>query len=92
MTPINPVTLGDLHRRKVNLWAWCNDCSHNRELPLPALIARFGSGQTAAGVAAWARCSACGSRRVETRPAYQSQGVVSSHRWKGRPGPAADDD
>ncbi len=91
MTPVTPVTLGDLERRGVDLWAWCNDCCHNRVLALGALIGRFGPGQTAAGIAAWARCSACGSRRVETRPAYESEGVVSSHRWHGRADPAADE-
>ena len=85
MVPVKPVTLGDLRQRGIDLRAWCNDCSHNRALPVDDLIDRFGISQTAAGIAAWARCSACGSRRVETRPAYESQGVVSSHRWQGRP-------
>ena len=72
MVPIKPVTLGDLRERGIELWAWCNDCSHNRVLPLDNLIDRFGIAQTAASIAAWARCSACDSRRVETRPAYES--------------------
>ncbi len=90
MSRAKPVTLKELHNRKVGVWAWCNDCCHNRVLPVGPLLERFGPGQTAAGIAAWARCSACGSRRVETRPEHESHGVVSSHRWRGRRGGAPD--
>ena len=86
MEPFKPVTLDDLRRRRLDLWAWCNDCCHNRVLALAPLLARFGPGQTASGVAAWVRCSRCGSRRVETRPAYEGGGLVSNHHWQRPPG------
>lgn len=82
MPEVKPVTLEQLRRKGLDVWVWCNDCEHNRVLPLTPLLARFGPGQPVVELAAWARCTRCGSRRAETRPAHGGHGVVANHRWR----------
>ncbi|MEI9899215.1 MAG: DUF3800 domain-containing protein [Hyphomicrobium sp.] len=61
-----PVTLSDLMREEKLLWVYCNDCGRERDLapaslpvppdtPVPDVGKRM-------------RCSACGSRKINTKP------------------------
>ena len=61
-----PVTLDDLIRESKLLWGYCRDCCRERDvdlatIPLPPEfpVPEVGSRM---------RCSACGSRAVETKP------------------------
>lgn len=60
------VTLGDLARAGRTVWAYCLDCFRERDLtpaklPLPTTFAVPDVGKRL-------KCSACGSRRIQTKP------------------------
>ena len=66
-TMTGPVTLADLSREGRKMWTYCTECGRERDLdpgslplppgtPVPGLGRRF------------MKCSACGSRKVDTRP------------------------
>jgi len=64
--PTYPVTLGDLVREDKLLWVYCCDCYHERDVnpatvPLPAET-------PVADVGNHMRWSACGSRKINTKP------------------------
>ena len=64
--PPGPVTLDDLIREDKLLWVYCCDCCHERDVnpatvPLPAETPVPVVGKRM-------KCSACGSRKVDTRP------------------------
>jgi len=64
--PTGPVTLGDLNREDKLLWVYCRDCYHERDInpatvPLPP-------GTPVPEVGTHMKCSARGSRKVDSRP------------------------
>ncbi len=69
-----PVTLADLIRDGKLMWVYCCDCCRERDIdpstlslpddtPVPNLGRRF------------MKCSACGSRKVDTRPELYPGGI-----------------
>ena len=72
-----PVTLGDLIHDGKLMWVYCLDCCRERDidprgLRLPATTPVPGLGRR------HMRCSACGSRKIETRPELYPGGVVAA--------------
>ncbi|MEQ1716199.1 MAG: hypothetical protein ABL907_09475 [Hyphomicrobium sp.] len=74
-----PVTIGDLMRSGRLMWTYCTACGHERDLdpatlplppdtPVPGLGCRH------------MRCTACGSRKVDTKPELCPGGVVASRK------------
>jgi hypothetical protein len=64
--PGPPVTLGDLIREDKLLWVYCCDCGRERDVtpatvPLPPET-------PVPDVAKHMKCSACGSRKINTKP------------------------
>ncbi len=74
-----PATLADLKAQGVDVFCWCNRCSHNAVLPLASLIPRLGPQCPVPEVGARLVCSSCGARDVATRPAWKGLGQVTSH-------------
>jgi len=77
MTP-GPVTLSDLIRDKRLMWTYCRVCGRERDLdpasiPLPPDHPVFAIGKRM-------RCTACGSREIETKPEQCPGGVVAARR------------
>ena len=66
MLPAGPVTLDDLARAGKLLWVYCCDCGRERDVdplsvPLPPNF-------PVPSVATRMKCSACGSRKINTKP------------------------
>lgn len=72
-------TLGELAGQGVDVFCWCNRCSHNAVLETPALVARLGPMTPVPEVGARLRCSGCGAKDVATRPAWPGLGQVARH-------------
>lgn len=79
-----PVRLGDLAREGKLLWGYCRACGRERDIdpatiPLPAAVPVPEIGRRM-------RCTACGSRRIDTRPELYPGGIVAwRERWSGAP-------
>jgi len=78
-------TLGDMAVHGLDVWCWCNGCSHHAVLETVALVNRLGGEQSVPNVADHAYCGRCGSREVETRPNWPTVGVVTQHSPNSRP-------
>jgi len=76
---IKAMTLGDLKDSQVDIFCWCNRCSHNAVLPLDRLLPELGPTVAVPEIGARLRCSGCGSKDVATRPAWPSLGQVTRH-------------
>lgn len=76
---LRPANLADLRAQGVDVFCWCNRCSHNAVLPLDSLIPRLGPQCPVPEVGARLVCSSCGARDVATRPAWKGLGQVTSH-------------
>ena len=74
-----PATLEHLREQTVDVLAWCNACGHNAVVPLRALIIKLGPRYPVPEVKRVVRCSACGSKDVETRPHWPAVGVISRY-------------
>ena len=61
-----PVTIGDLKLAGLRLQAHCMECGHER--PLDLCRVALPEALTAAEAGSRLKCSACGSRRIYTRP------------------------
>lgn len=61
-----PVTIGDLKMAGRRLHAHCMECGHER--PLDLCRVALPEAMTAAEAGSRLKCSACGSRRIYTRP------------------------
>jgi hypothetical protein len=71
------VTLADLTREMKSMWTYCNECGRERDvdpnaLPLPAGTLVPGLGRR------FMKCSACGSRNVDTKPEIYPGGIVAA--------------
>lgn len=61
-----PVTIGALRREGKRLWVYCLDCC--REAEIPASDLPFDDAQPVPTAGKRMKCSACGGRRIDTRP------------------------
>ena len=75
----SPATLGNLKDQELDVLAWCNACGHNAVLALGPLVDRLGRDHPVPDVRQVMRCSECGSREVDTRPAWQTPGGASRY-------------
>lgn len=73
------ITLGELEREGLDVFCWCNRCSHSAAVALALLLAQLGPETTVPEVGARMRCSGCGGKDVATRPAWPSLGPVARH-------------
>ena len=74
-----PMTLGDLAHIEIDVFCWCNRCSHNAIVGTARLTAELGPGYPVPEVGARMRCTSCGSRDVATRPNWPGLGSVTNH-------------
>ncbi|MDP6344326.1 MAG: hypothetical protein QF578_02170 [Alphaproteobacteria bacterium] len=73
-------SLAELAVQGVPVAAWCQACGHHRLLPVTELLRRLHGRTRVGAVARRLCCTACGGRRIETRPHYRGLGVVAGHR------------
>ncbi|EKV32313.1 hypothetical protein C882_2391 [Caenispirillum salinarum AK4] len=74
-----PMTLWNLVQFGIDVFCWCNRCSHHAVLPVRVLAVQMGPATPVPAVAAHVVCSGCGGREVATRPAWPPRGPVSRH-------------
>ncbi len=74
-----PATLADLLAQGVDVFCWCNRCSHNAVLPLQSLLPVLGPQCPVPEVGARLVCTSCGCKDIATRPAWKGLGQVTSH-------------
>ena len=72
--PRQPMCLHHLVQQNLNVFCWCNRCSHNAELDTDLLIERLGPLYPVPELGIHLRCSHCGAQDVSTRPAWPSHG------------------
>lgn len=72
-------TLGELAAQGVDVFCWCNRCSHNAVVATARLVAELGPALPVPEVGAHMRCTGCASKDVATRPAWPSLGQVARH-------------
>ena len=73
------ITLGDLAHGGIDVFCWCNRCSHNAVVPVTLLVKQLGPALPVPDVGVHMRCTGCGAKDVATRPAWRSPGQVSRH-------------
>lgn len=71
-----PVTLSWLRARGLNIWVWCEACSHSAILAPDPLLARLGD-YAIPDLGQRLYCSQCRSRAIFARPDWPRQGLVS---------------
>ena len=76
---ISAITVGDLVAHQVDVFCWCNRCTHHAVLSVQMLMAQFGSAMPVPEIGARLRCSGCGSKDIATRPDWPSLGLVARH-------------
>ena len=74
-----PACLGHLEAEGIDVWCWCESCTHHSVIETAMLIARLGPAFPVPELARHLRCSACGSRDIHARPNWPSLGVVARH-------------
>lgn len=72
-------TLGELADEGIDVFCWCNRCSHNAVVETGRLIAELGPALPVPEAGARMRCSGCASKDIATRPAWPSPGTVARH-------------
>ena len=70
---VKPVRLGWLVERRLNLWVWCEGCSHHKVVPTEPLHEKFGNA-TIYEVKHKFRCAQCGGREIFLRPDWHGAG------------------
>ena len=79
---VEPVRLGWLVERRLNLWVWCESCSHHKVVAAAPLYKKYGDAPLSA-VRHKFRCAPCGGREIFLRPDWHgagwTRGVVSKH-------------
>ncbi len=77
-----PVRLSWLVARRLNIWVWCEGCSHHKVVPPRPLQQKFGDAELIALKRKF-RCARCGGREIFLRPDWHgggwTRGVVSKH-------------
>ena len=81
MTPPAPVRLSDLIAAGKLLWVYCCDCGRERDVD-PATIPLPGD-HPVPTIGKRMRCSACGSRKVNTKPELYPGGVEAMRHRSG---------
>lgn len=76
---ISAISVGDLVPHKVDVFCWCNRCTHHVVLGVQMLMAQFGSNMPVPEIGAHLRCSGCGAKDIATRPDWASPGFVARH-------------
>jgi len=76
---IDPATLADLVREGIDVWCWCESCTHQAVIATAVLVAQLGPAFPVPEIARRLRCSACGSKDLHARPDWPSLGVVARH-------------
>lgn len=76
---LQTTTLGDLARRGLGVFCWCNSCAHHASLAAITLAAQFGPHFPVQEVGGRLRCSGCGARDVASRPEWAPLGQVARH-------------
>jgi hypothetical protein len=76
---LKAVALGELAEAGIDVFCWCNRCSHNAVLGTDRLLAEMGPAQAVPEIGARLRCTGCGSKDIATRPAWPSLGQVTRH-------------
>ena len=76
-----PVTLGDLIEAKKLLSVYCCDCGHERDVDPAALSLSWDT--PVPFISTHMKCSACGSRKINTKPELYPGGVPAMR--SGRP-------
>jgi hypothetical protein len=76
---ISAITVGELVTHRVDVFCWCNRCSHHATLPAQVLMAQFGPDFPVPEVGVRLRCSGCGAKDIATRPNWPSLGLVARH-------------
>lgn len=76
---ISAITMGELAARQVDVFCWCNRCTHHAVLPAQVLVDQFGPDFPVPEVGARLRCSGCGAKDIATRPNWPSLGLVARH-------------
>ncbi len=76
---LRAITLANLAEQQVEVFCWCNRCSHNAVLATAGLMAEMGPQMPVPEIGARLRCSGCGSKDIATRPAWPSLGQVTRH-------------
>lgn len=71
--------LSELEAQDIDVFCWCNRCSHNAQIATERLVAELGPDFPVPEVGARLRCSGCGSKDIATRPAWPSPGTVARH-------------
>ena len=84
MSPEQRLRLSEMIRLKLKLSAWCSHCGRYRVMEPGPIARRLKRDAMVGEVSRQLKCSACGSREVETRPHYGSLGVVSRHDQNGK--------
>lgn len=73
-----PARLSWLAARNLDLWVWCEKCSHHGTVAVAPLLKHHGDVSLKA-VSRRFKCSKCGHREVFLRPDWPRRGVVSRH-------------
>ncbi len=76
---ISAITLGELVTHQVDVFCWCNRCTHHAVLAAPMLVAQFGPNYPVPEIGTGLRCSGCGTKDIATRPNWPSLGLVARH-------------
>jgi len=76
---LKAITLAELATAGVDIFCWCNRCSHNAVLAATRLLAELGPDFPVPEIGGRMRCSGCGAKDVATRPAWPSLGPVARH-------------
>jgi hypothetical protein len=82
-----PVHLRDLFAQRLDLFCWCLRCDRHARVAVRSLIDRLGPDIALAVAATRLRCSGCGARGAEVRPAWPPVGQIAGH--APLPAPAA---
>tara|TARA_Y100001958_G_C20989138_1_gene377359 strand:+ start:199 stop:468 length:270 start_codon:yes stop_codon:yes gene_type:complete len=79
---VEPVRLAWLVERRLNLWVWCESCSHHKVVAALPLYEKYGDAPLHAMKHKF-RCAQCGGREIFLRPDWHgagwTRGVVSKH-------------
>jgi len=76
---LKSITLAELVAAGVDIFCWCNRCSHNAVLAADLLMAELGPAFPVPEVGGRLRCTGCGAKDIATRPAWPSLGPVARH-------------
>ncbi len=72
-----PVTLGDLIRDSKLMWTYC--CTCGRELDIDPSTLALPENTPVPGIGRrFMKCSACGSKKIDTRPELYTGGIVAA--------------